>query len=272
MKQISLSTGGRLAVYFSGKPLSRGDVPLVLLHGFCEDATLWSPLLPAWSDMPVVMMDLPGFGASDQPHEPTVAAYADAVEQALDALQIDRCVLLGHSLGGYVALEFAAQHAKRLAGFGLFHSHPYADTDERKTARQRGIEMLQSGKRDLYVSQLFPNLFAPAFMQAHPEVLAAVTEQGKKQSAAGIIAGLQAMVSRRDHQDTLRAARCPVLFVLGETDGLVPLDAGWKSALLPDSAQVVVLPGVAHMGMYEAPETCAERVATFYSFACSSSF
>lgn len=247
-------------------------MPLVLLHGFCEDATLWSPLLPAWPGIPVVMMDFPGFGASDQPHEPTVAAYADAVVQALDALQIDRCVLLGHSLGGYVALEFAAQYAERLAGFGLVHSHPYADTEERKTARQRGIEMLQSGKRDLYVSQLFPNLFAPAFVQAHPEVLAAVIEQGKKQSPAGITAALQAMMNRRDHQDTLRAALCPVLFLLGETDGLVPLDTAWKSAMLPTAAQVEVLPGVAHMGMYEAPETCAERVATFYSFACSSSF
>ena len=111
-----------------------------------------------------------------------------------------QCVLVGHSLGGYVALEFAATRRHSLAGLGLFHSHPFPDNEARIAIRKRGIEMLRSGKRDLYVAQLFPNLFAPAFSLKHPDVVNAMIARGKEQPAEGIIAALEAMIWRVDHQ------------------------------------------------------------------------
>ncbi|MBL7827129.1 MAG: alpha/beta hydrolase [Saprospiraceae bacterium] len=255
------------AVYLSPRMFESEGVPLVLLHGFCEDASVWSPMLEHLTDLPLVMIDLPGFGLSDMPVTPTVEAYADAVEQALDHLEIDRCVMVGHSLGGYVALEYASKYGRRLAGYGLFHSHPFADTEERIAARQRGIDMVLSGKRDLYVAQLFPNLFAPAFSAQHPEVLNAVIAAGKSQRPEGIVAALNAMITRRDHQQTLKNATCPVLFLLGSEDTLVPLDTAWQTAMLPETSQVEVLEGVGHMAMFEAGKEAAQILHSFYALS-----
>lgn len=241
----------------------KGGIPLVLLHGFCEDSSVWKPILPGLKHHSLLRIDLPGFGQSELPARPDMASYAEAVAAVLDAEKIEKCVLVGHSMGGYAALEFAAHHAERLAGWGLFHSHPFEDNDERRQARQRGIETLQAGKRDLYVAQLFPNLFPPDFAGKQPDVLAALIENGKKQGAEAIITALQAMLSRRDHQQTLKESRTPVLFLLGELDMLVPVEQALTASLLPAVAEVHVLPQVAHMGMWEAPEKSAQILRDF---------
>lgn len=263
MKQLLLTNGRQVAVHFYGKPISSEALPLVLLHGFCEDSTLWEPLIPYLTEMSILAIDLPGFGQSDLPVAGNMELFADSIKEVVDILELQHFVLVGHSLGGYVALEFAASWGDRLAGLGLFHSHPYADNEERKTARRRGIELLQSGKRNLYVSQLFPNLFSADFMLAHPEVLEALISNGQRQSAEGIIMALEAMIGRRDHRETLQKLACPALFLLGAEDALVPLDEAWRAALLPEVASIEILPEVAHMGMFEAPAQSAAVLKVF---------
>jgi pimeloyl-ACP methyl ester carboxylesterase len=253
--------GRRVAYHFDGP---KDKPPLVLLHGFCEDSSVWSALLPMLQNVPTLCVDLPGFGQSDLPAAPTVRAYATAVLRVLDAENLPRSVLVGHSLGGYVALECAAGWPARWAGLGLFHSHPFADTPERRANRQRGIEMLQSGKRDLYVSQLFPNLFAPDFASAHTDVLNSLIDNGKRQSPEGIATALQAMMTRRDHSSTLQNLACPAQFLLGDSDALIPLDDALRAALQPAVADVRVLKGVGHMGMWEAPADAAAAMADFW--------
>ncbi len=263
MKRVQTSSCGTIALHFYGILPEAGIAPLVLLHGFCEDSAVWKGILPGLSDLPVIAADLPGFGASDLPSAADISYYAEAVVQALDTLGVTRFYLMGHSLGGYVALEILAGHGDRLAGMGLVHSHPLADGPERLDARQRGMELIRSGRKDLYVSQLFPGLFAPAYARAHPEVVQALTENGCRQSAEGITAALQAMMGRKDHRDTLRNAACPVLFIAGTEDMLIPAEVTWSSALLPATARVEILPGVGHMGMFEAPERVTDAIRVF---------
>lgn len=270
MKFCNTPQGTRVSYAFEpvekASEISENAFPLVLLHGFCEDRSVWSPLQSLLKPSPKVLIDLPGFGWSDLPHQPDMAAYAGAVRAVLDAEGIARCVLVGHSMGGYAALEFAARWPERLAGLGLFHSQPYEDSEEKKTARQRGIETLQAGKRDLYVTQLFPNLFAPSFLEKNPDTLNALISTGKKQSAEGIIAALQAMLTRRDHAHTLSKISCPTLFLLGEKDTLVPPEQALKAALLPKVADVHLLPEAAHMAMYECPKESAAILNSFWDF------
>lgn len=263
MKRVQTSSCSTLALHFYGIQPEAGTTPLVLIHGFCEDSSVWKGILPGLKDIPVIAADLPGFGASDLPSESSVKYYAAAVVQALDSLGISRFYLMGHSLGGYVALEILAGHGGRLAGAGLIHSHPLADGADRLAARRRGIALLQSGKKDLYVSQLFPGLFAPAYAQAHPETVQTLIENGQRQSTEGIIAALEAMMGRKDHRETLKSAACPVLFIAGTEDSLIPAEVTWGSALLPDMARVEILSGVGHMGMYEAPEALIATVRAF---------
>lgn len=266
MKHTLLSNGRRIAYRSDG---DAPGIPLVLLHGFCEDATVWDGFMGALKDIRVIRIDLPGFGGSELALVPGMDVYADAVCAVLNDLSIEKCILVGHSMGGYTALEFAEKYAERLAGLGLFHSHPFEDTPERKEARRRGIEMLQSGKRDLYVAQLFPGLFPEAFAKNHPALIDALIANGKHQPAEGIAAALEGMIDRKNHLATLRASACPVLFLLGTEDAIVAPEQGLQAAVLPNIADVHLLPGVGHMGMFEAPEKCLRIVRRFWQFCAA---
>lgn len=269
MKFTSSNNEARVAYKMVGK---RDSIPFVLLHGFCEDHSIWAPVNPFLSKSAVIWIDLPGFGASVLPAEARIKAYAEAVLAVLDEEQISQCVLIGHSMGGYTALEFAANWPERLAGLGLVHSHPFEDNEERKMSRRRGIEMLQAGKRDLYVTQLFPNLFPPNYAAQYPKVLDELIATGKKQSPEGISAGLNAMIHRKNHEGTLsRLKGCPVLFLLGQLDTLVLPEQGIRAAMLPELVELQLLSGVAHMAMYEQPEETAQILNSFWDF-CKSSF
>ncbi|MEI6411715.1 MAG: alpha/beta hydrolase [Bacteroidota bacterium] len=252
-----------IAWYQDGPP---DDVPLLLLHGFCEDASVWDDLVLRKPHLPILRMDLPGFGESQVPAAGTMDAYAEAVAAALDAADVHTCVLAGHSMGGYTGLAFARRFPERLAGLCLVHSHPYADTPERVDARRRGIELLKSGKKDLYVAQLFPGLFEPKFGDSHPDLLADLIKKGQQGPAEGIICALEAMMNRDDHSETLRDLQCPAAFLLGSADMLVPQDQGLKAAVLPAISKVHLMPGVAHMGMFEAPAETADMLETFYGY------
>ncbi|GAB4500197.1 MAG: alpha/beta hydrolase [Saprospiraceae bacterium] len=266
MKHTLFSNGRRIAYYSNGATDSR---LLVLLHGFCEDSNVWDDFVLFFKNMPVVRVDLPGFGDSNLPLNPGMDVYADAVCAVLNDLSIEKCVLIGHSMGGYTALEFAAKYPERLAGLGLFHSHPFEDSPERKEARHRGIEMLRAGKRDLYVAQLFPGLFAESFGKTNPEVINALINRGKRQSPEAIVAALEGMILRKNHLETLRSISCPTQFIFGAEDTIATPEQGLQAAVLPNIADVHVLPGVGHMGMFEAPEKCAAIVRQFWEFCAT---
>lgn len=261
MKTIQISNHRHIGYDFQGP---EGRVPLVLIHGFPADSSLWEPVLPLLSDLPVIRIDMPGFGASSLPASVQLADYAHAIHEALQQLNVPVSVMIGHSMGGYVALEYLKHHADHLAGLGLFHSHPYPDDEERIRNRRRGIETLQQGKRDLYVAQLFASQFAPAFANAHPEIVQKLTETGKKQEVAGIIAALESMINRRSYVEILKHATCPVQFMLGAEDGLVPLEGALKAAAMPPVTELHVLPGVGHLSMWEAPAESARFLRQFY--------
>lgn len=263
MKHTLIANGRRIASQINGRAK---HPPLVLLHGFCEDSSVWNPLLPLLKGLRVIRVDLPGFGGSDLPAAAGMGSYADAVCTVLNELNISRCVMVGHSMGGYTALAFAEKYAERLAGFGLFHSHPLADTAVQIENRRRGIELLRSGKKATYVAQLFPTLFPPEFVAAHPNILDLLIRRGRRQPTEGIIAALQGMLGRPDRTAVLHEATVPVLFLLGGKDPLVPAGHREKMMPLPRVADIHLLPEIAHMGMFEAPDKTAEILRDFYSF------
>lgn len=123
----------------------KGDV-IVLLHGFCGSAEYWEKVIPGLTaHYRVIAPDLRGHGASDAPLGAyTIEQMADDVLSLLNALEIQECYLLGHSLGGYITLSFAQRHASRLKGFGLIHSSGYPDSEEAKENRLKSVTMIQS--------------------------------------------------------------------------------------------------------------------------------
>lgn len=252
----------KIAYQKNGRP--SGLPPLVLLHGFCEDSSIWDNWITTMPAMQVICIDLPGFGQSDLPPAAGIEHYAHAVKAVLDHEREDKCVLVGHSMGGYTALAFAELYPEMLCGMGLFHSHPFADNDDQKDNRNRGIEMVRSGKKDLYVAQLFPKLFEDEFEKKQPEKVQQTIRKGQEQSAEGIINALESMKNRPDRSAVLAAAKFPVLFLLGKKDVLIPYKDVLKVTAQLTESEVHLPEGAAHMGMLETAEVTGKIVGEFW--------
>ena len=160
-------------------------------------------------------------------------------------------------MGGYVGLEFAKKYGSLLKGLCLFHSHPYADTEEKKKGRQKGIEFIRRNGHIHFVKQLVPNLFTPNYAQNNHLLLAKLVFSASQMKAENIIAGLEVMAGRNDNTAVLDTINCPTLFIIGKEDLVVP--AYVKETARPDISSVHILKNVAHMGMFEATKKC-ERI------------
>ncbi len=250
--------GRRVAYELEG----RGSV-VVLLHGFCEDHRVWEGLLPYLEGFRVLRIDLPGFGDSDPPAQPTLEALADSVRAVLQSEGIARYALVGHSMGGYVSLALAEKHPDELKGLCLFHSHPFADSEEKKAARDKGIAFVRENGVAPYVQGLIPQLFAHDREKGYPEAVNRLIQQAGAFPPEGVIAALTAMRDRPDRAPVLQGLPCPVLFIIGKEDAAVPLEQSLAMTPLPEEAEILLLEGVGHMGMFEAPEETGTALRRF---------
>ena len=112
---------------------------IVLLHGFLESMEIWNEYVKLLSKRyRVICIDLPGHGKSENiGYVHTMELMADCVKEVLYSLQITKCVMIGHSMGGYVTLAFAEKHERNLRGFALFHSHAAPDSEEKKKTAKK---------------------------------------------------------------------------------------------------------------------------------------
>jgi pimeloyl-ACP methyl ester carboxylesterase len=244
-----------------------GANTLVLLHGFCEDSGIWANILPNLTDdYTVICIDIGSFGASALLGAGSIDRMAAQVAAVLTELACAPCVIIGHSLGGYVALSCLAQFPNRLCGIGLLHSHPYADSPEKQINRSKSIEFVQRNGTAPFVKQLFYALFAPDFARQHTVFIEQISATAKNIAPEAIIAASAAMRDRPDRSDILAQTNLPVLFICGQQDHTIPVEQSLAQSLLPTTAKLVLLEGVGHMGMYEAPAEVAAAMRKYLAF------
>ncbi|MBX2926338.1 MAG: alpha/beta hydrolase [Saprospiraceae bacterium] len=246
---------------------------VVLLHGFCEDSSVWDDFKTDLIEehYRVICIDLPGFGQSEALPHPTIEAYADAVHAVVESLDLQQIILIGHSMGGYTALAFAEKHPSLLLGLGMFHSSPYADSAEKKEARRRSIQFVEEQGHVIFVKQLLPVLFSENFARSNSYAVDRLVHAASSYPAAGIIGGLEAMIQRPDRTSILSEAAYPVLFIIGEEDRAIPAEQSLSQTHLPAVASVHVLEKVGHMGMIEAQKKTQRIVREFAGFCLSQS-
>ncbi len=249
--------------------------PVLLLHGFAEDGTVWDEVAKRLSTMcRVLIPDLPGSGRSPLPGngrstpagEVSMESLATALRELLDKEGIERCVLIGHSMGGYITLAFAENHPERVWAFGLFHSTAYADSEEKKAGRRKSIEFIREHGAAPYIRQSTPNLFAAKTREERPGLVEDMIRHYSGFSAASLIAYLQAMLQRPERLSVLEHFPRPILFVIGEMDQIVPPEQSLKQAHLPRIAQVRLLPDAGHMGMLEDAVAGGAIIQEFVNF------
>ncbi|RYZ59920.1 MAG: alpha/beta hydrolase [Chitinophagaceae bacterium] len=241
-----------------------GHGPLVLLlHGFGEDGTIWKGQYDLFPRHRLVVPDLPGTGESELLEETSMESLADAIKAVMDAEGAEKVILIGHSMGGYVALAFAEKFPEALQALGLFHSSGFADSEEKKETRRKGIRFIQENGADPFLKTATPNLYSPRSKEEHPEWIAEHLAATHNFSAQSLVSYYMAMIDRPDRTAVLEQSKVPVLFVMGRHDSAVPLQDGLKQCHLPALSYIHILEETGHMGMIEEKAKTAALLTAF---------
>lgn len=243
--------------------------PLVLLHGYCENKSIWSSMMEDLSQkFKVIAIDLPGFGENKAVNEISIESAAHQVKDTLDLLKIPQCVMIGHSLGGYVTLAFAENYPSMLKGMGMFHSSAFADTEEKKQARNKTADFIKKNGMKLFASSFVEPLFFPARRKHLAEEIENTKEQVAACFGETVMAYAYAMRDRKERIAVLKEVGFPVLFIIGKGDMAVPLEASLDQCYLPRESVVQFLEDTAHMGMIERPNETSKIIQLFTTY-CS---
>ncbi len=268
----ALIDGRRIAYDDSG---GRG-LPLVLLHGFPFDSTVWDDVVPMLSarGIRVVRIDLRGSGRSEPSEGPALMeALAGDVAGVLEALGIERAALVGHSIGGYVALSFFRMYAERVAGLALVASHVSADAPadspdpvQRELAAGRPAladRAERDGSMDAVIASYLPRSFAPHVYQHDPALVERARAVMARQDPNGAAQLIRGMRQRVDAHDLLEDVAVPALILAGADDVYLTPESLRETAGAIVGAEFVVLDRVGHAPMLEAPEKTADALAAF---------
>jgi pimeloyl-ACP methyl ester carboxylesterase len=249
--------------------------PVVLLHGFAEDHSIWDQLvLDLKDECRLLLPDLPGSGLSDPISDMSMEGIAHCVNQILDtecprnsSLSGDGIILIGHSMGGYISLALAERYPSKLAGLGLLHSTAYADSLEKKNARIKSMEFIRQHGPALFIRQSTPNLFSDRFKQDYPEILETMILRYADFKEASLLSYYEAMMKRPDRTGVLSNFPGRILFIIGEEDLAIPLEDSLRQCHLPRISHIHILEDTAHMGMLESKEKTKTALHLFIELA-----
>lgn len=229
-----------------------GDGPAVLLvHGFGEDSSVWRNQREAFQGFQLILSDLPGSGASEMIDDMSMEGLADSLLAILEQEKIQQCILIGHSMGGYVALAFAEKYENRLKGLGLFHSTAFADSPEKIETRQKGIEFIREHGAFAFLRTSTPNLFSPHTKENQKTLIEEQVQRASTFTDAALIRYYESMIRRPDRTNLLKTTVLPVLFIMGRHDTAVPIQDSLQQCYLPALSYVHILEESGHMGMLE---------------------
>lgn len=252
----------------SYRELGSGAV-VILIHGFPMNQQVWTDFGEKLSaSLQVVTLDLPGFGKSaGLPKGFTIEDVASRVLTLIREKQYAMPVIVGHSLGGYVALAMAEQEPDRLGGICLFHSTALADSPEKKESRNKTLEFIARQGVQAFTSNFIAQLYADPQHSSITRVKRIAVESTREAVEGYTLA----MRERKDRRHVLQAFPRPILFIAGEKDQGIPPNTIVQQSALVSTAETVILPDVGHMGMFEAEATCLRKITDFVG-KCSVTF
>lgn len=235
--------------------------PLIFLHGFPMHQGIWDTFSDHFiSSYTTVTLDLPGFGNSELlPEGFTLEDVAAEVISFIETHNLKNPVIVGHSLGGYVALAMAAGRPDLIDGIVLFHSTALADSDERRESRNKVIDFVnRNGAREFTT-----NFIAPLFADPQHADIERIRQIAATTDKATVVGYTKAMRDRPDRTKTIRTYEKPTLFIAGAKDPGIPVSSIQEQANDCKKCEIYVMDGVAHMGMVENPTAAAGRIKDF---------
>jgi pimeloyl-ACP methyl ester carboxylesterase len=238
---------------------------IVLLHGYLESSEVWGGFGNKLSyGFRIISIDLPGHGLSEVSGDThTMEFMAAAIKDVLDIIGIKKAFLVGHSLGGYVALAFLELYPDQLFGYCLFHSQPFPDPPEAIDKRKREISIVLAGKKDLMYPDNVTRMFASANLDKYYEALQRSKEIASRIPGEGIIAVLNGMMIRPTRLGLMEKGRIPCLWILGSMDNYIPCDLIQSKVKPASNTKVIVLQNSGHMGFIEEEDLSVKVISDF---------
>jgi pimeloyl-ACP methyl ester carboxylesterase len=243
---------------------SGSGLPVVFLHGWPHDHTAWTAQLSGLATHArCIAPDLRGFGRSTVAGPWSMDRYADDVVALLDALAIDRAVICGLSMGGYVALAIWRRHPERVRALVLVDTRATADDQEGREKRRRLIRFVESQGIDALADQQLGLMLGPATLATRPELSEALRRMMASQPAEGVTGALRAMMERPDSTGLVAGITVPTLVVGGTEDAIIPGDVLRRLAAAIPGARLEMIDGAGHLPQFERPGTFNHALGDF---------
>ena len=241
--------------------------PVILVHGFGEDRNVWKHQVEFLEKYyTVIVPDLPGSGKSESIPDMSMDGLAMVLKEIITKeLQgpENKICMIGHSMGGYVTLAYAEKEMDALNGFGLFHSTAYADSEEKKATRRKGIEFTRQHGAFAFFQASTPNLYSEKTKKERPALIDDQVAALRNFSDEAMVRYYEGMMQRPDRTIVLQKATVPVLFIIGEDDNAIPAKDMLKQSHLPGKAHIHVLRESGHMGMVEEKDKSNHILRSF---------
>jgi 3-oxoadipate enol-lactonase len=239
-------------------------LPLVFLPGFPLNRTMWDPQVGALvADCRCIPIDLRGFGDTVASEPYSMDRYADDVAGVLDTLQIERAVIVGHSMGGYVAFALWRRHRARVRALVLANTRATPDTIETIERRRMMIETAMEQGSSAVANMQIAGLMGKTSRDRRPDVYDAMHRMMAQAPVEGIIGALEAMIERPDSTPTLATLDVPTLIIAGDEDVIIPpREARALQAAIPGS-RLEILKQSGHLSNVERPAAFNTVVSEF---------
>lgn len=227
-------------------------LPLVLVHGFALDQQIWDAVrTELGKEYTVYTCDLPGFGQAPAEDFRGLAEVAHWLQGHVATEIGEPVILVGHSMGGYMAMEYLRMFPNELRALCLFHSHVFGDTEEKRTLRSKAIRFVKEHGGEAYLKNFIPDLFGERYRSRHSADIQSLIDRHSRVSPDVLATYLSAMAARLNTEDLLRTSHVPVQFISGTEDAHTTYEMNLRQAVQTPQGQIIKMEGIGHMGMLE---------------------
>ena len=231
------------------------NIPIIFIHGFPFDFSMWENQIAALkNDYYCIAYDVRGLGDSyvgDGQY--TMEAFASDLFSIIHEMNLERPVLCGLSMGGYIVLRTMERDSQRFRGMVLCNTKSASDDNAGKLKRAQTVDEINVKGLDFFASNFVPNCFAENTIKNNPELVERTTAIAKRHIPKGVKGSVFAMISRTDTTSVLNKFKCPALVISGDDDKLIPSETMKKMADQIPGSEFAIIKNAGHLTPLENP-------------------
>jgi pimeloyl-ACP methyl ester carboxylesterase len=230
-----------------------GSIILLFIHGYMESSYIWNEIIENLPpNIRAICIDLPGHGMSVECKvEYHISDLSDCISDILTNENIAKISIAAHSMGGYVALEFAKKYPLKILSLIMFNSHPFADTLHKKRYREKEIKYIAEGKKELLVKTFLGNCL---FDKSDQNKIYMIINEAIKCTDIGLINAQKAMIERNDNSNVFVKID-NLTFISGQYDEIVNIEI-IKKLKFSTKANKIEISNTKHFTIIEKPKEC----------------